>query len=42
MGEAGHAGGEAGDLYVTVRIRSLLLQKAKDLIAAVRSSMKSG
>lgn len=42
MGEAGRAGGETGDLYVTVRIRSLLTQKAKDLIAAIRSSMKSG
>jgi len=37
MGESGRAGGEAGDLYVTVRIRNPLIQKAKDLIAAIRS-----
>lgn len=42
MGEAGRAGGEAGDLYVTVHIRSLLRQKAKDLIAAIRSFMRLG
>jgi len=41
MGEPGRAGGEAGDLYVTVRIRNPLIQKAKDLIAAIRSSMRS-
>jgi len=42
MGEAGRAGGEAGDLYVTVRIRNLLIQKAKDLIDAIQSSVRSG
>jgi len=42
MGETGHAGGEAGDLYVTVHIRSRLMQKAKDLIASIRSLMRSG
>ncbi len=41
MGEAGRAGGEAGDLYVTVRIRNPLIQKAKDLVSAIRSSMRS-
>jgi len=40
MGETGHAGGESGDFYVTVRIRNLLIQKAKDFIASIRSSMK--
>jgi DnaJ-class molecular chaperone len=39
MGEGGRAGGESGDLYVTVHIRSSLIQKAKDLIAAARSSI---
>jgi len=42
MGETGRSGGVAGDLYVTVHIRSLLKQKAKDLIAMIRSFMKSG
>ena len=42
MGEAGRAGGEAGDLYVTINIRNLLIQKAKDLITAIRSSVRSG
>ncbi|MEE9912067.1 MAG: DnaJ domain-containing protein [Deltaproteobacteria bacterium] len=42
MGEPGRGGGEAGDLYVTVRIRNLLLQKAKDLLAAMKSIGKSG
>lgn len=42
MGESGRAGGEAGDLYLTVQIRSLLIQKAKDLIAKIWSFMKSG
>jgi DnaJ-class molecular chaperone len=41
MGETGRSGGEAGDLYVTVRIRNPLIQKAKDLIAAVRSFIPS-
>jgi DnaJ-class molecular chaperone len=42
MGKAGRAGGEAGDLYLRVKIRSPLLQKVKDLIAAIRSFMRSG
>lgn len=40
MGEPGRAGGEAGDLYVTVHIRSSLIRKAKDLIAAVGSFLR--
>lgn len=40
MGEPGRGGGEAGDLYLTVNIRSSLLQKAKDIIDAIRSSIK--
>jgi len=42
MGETGHAGGAAGDLYVTVHIRSSLIQKAKDLFATIGSALKSG
>jgi DnaJ-class molecular chaperone len=42
MGEPGSGGGEAGELYLTVNIRSPLVQKAKDFIAAIRSSVKSG
>ena len=42
MGEAGRASGEAGDLYVTVQIRNLVIQKAIDLIAAIRSSLRPG
>jgi len=41
MGTAGRAGGDAGDLYLTVQIRSPLMQKAKDLITAIRSFMRS-
>jgi len=40
MGEPGHAGGEAGDLYIKVGIRNPLMQKAKDFIGAVKSSIK--
>lgn len=40
MGEVGRAGGEAGDLYVTVQVRNPLIQKAKDIIAAIRSSAR--
>jgi len=39
MGETGRAGGQAGDLYVTIQIRNPLIQKARDLIAAIRSSI---
>lgn len=35
MGAPGRGGGEAGDLYVTVHIRSPLIQKAKDFIATI-------
>ena len=42
MGENGYAGGEAGDLYVTVHIRSLLKQKAKDLITVIKSFIGTG
>jgi len=41
LGTVGRAGGEAGDLYLKVQIRSPLLQKAKNLIAAIRSFMRS-
>ncbi|MBW1779855.1 MAG: J domain-containing protein [Deltaproteobacteria bacterium] len=41
MGEPGRAGGEAGDLYVTIRIRSALIQKIKDIIAYIRSAITS-
>ncbi len=41
MGEGGRAGGEAGDLYVTIHIRSYLLQKASELFARVRSFLRS-
>jgi curved DNA-binding protein len=40
MGDAGCGGGEAGDLYLTVNIRNPLIQKAKDVIDAIRLSMK--
>lgn len=42
MGEHCRAGGDAGDLYVTVFIRSILIQKAKDLIVRIRSFLRSG
>jgi DnaJ-class molecular chaperone len=41
MGGAGRGGGPAGDLYVTVRTRNPLFQKAKDLISGIRSSLPS-
>jgi DnaJ-class molecular chaperone len=41
MGAPGRGGGEAGDLYITVHIRNPLLQKAKDLIAAIGSFIGS-
>lgn len=40
MGEAGRGSGEAGDLYLTVNIRDPLIQKAKDVIDAIRSFIK--
>lgn len=40
MGESGRAGGEAGELYLTVSIRAPLMQKAKDLIASIKSSIR--
>jgi DnaJ-class molecular chaperone len=42
MGEDGRGGGEAGDLFLTVYIRNSLVQKAKDLITTIRSSMRLG
>jgi DnaJ-class molecular chaperone len=41
MGETGRAGGQAGDLYVTIRIRNPLIQRLKDLIAGIRSWISS-
>jgi len=41
MGEAGRAGGEAGDLYITIRVRSGLIKKAENLITAIKSMVKS-
>ncbi|SEM22582.1 curved DNA-binding protein [Syntrophus gentianae] len=41
MGEGGRAGGEAGDLYVTVHVRNVLLQKASELFARIRSFLRS-
>ncbi len=40
MGEPGQAGAEAGDLYLTVNVRSTFTQKAKNIIDAIRSSIK--
>jgi len=40
MGGAGRAGGEAGDLYLNVRIRNLLIQKVKDFITTLWSLVK--
>lgn len=37
MGDPGRGGAEAGELYLTVNIRSPLIQKAKDFAAAIRS-----
>ena len=34
MGEGGRAGGEAGDLYLTIHIQATLIQKVKNLISA--------
>jgi len=42
MGETGRAGGAAGDLYVTIHIRSSLIQKVKELFTALRSALKPG
>jgi len=41
MGETGQGGGEAGDLHVTIQIRNPLVQKLKDLIAVIWSSIKT-
>lgn len=40
MGEPGRGGGEAGELYLTVNIRRSLIQKAKDVITAIRFSFR--
>jgi DnaJ-class molecular chaperone len=42
MGEAGRAGGEAGDLYVTVRIRNRLIQRINDFFAKVMAFLRPG
>lgn len=42
MGEPGQAGGEAGDLYVRVQVRSPLLQKLKDAFGSIWHSFRSG
>jgi len=40
MGTPGRGGGEAGDLYLKINIRSSLMQKAKDFIATVKNSIR--
>lgn len=40
MGEPGRAGGEAGDLYLKVQVENSIIAKAKDFIAAIRSSLR--
>ena len=40
MGEKGKGGGEPGDLYIEVRVRNPLLQKMRDLVKALWSSMR--
>ena len=40
MGEPGRAGGEAGELYLTVNVRSPFIQKAKDIIISLRSFIR--
>jgi DnaJ-class molecular chaperone len=41
MGKAGLAGGKAGDLYITVRIKSSPIQKVKDFFPDLLSLIKS-
>jgi DnaJ-class molecular chaperone len=36
MGQEGKGGGKAGDLYLKVRIRKLLLKSVKDFMAKFR------
>jgi len=40
MGENGKGGGESGDLYIEVRMRNPLLQKMRELVMALWSSMR--
>jgi DnaJ-class molecular chaperone len=40
MGEPGLNGGPAGDLYVVIRTRTSLEQKAKSFLNAIRSVIK--
>jgi len=40
MGEKGKGGGEAGDLYIEVRVRNPLLQKLREFVGALWSSMR--
>ncbi len=42
MGEPGRAGGEAGDLYVTVRIGNRLLWMMKNFLTRIRSALRLG
>jgi len=42
MGEPGRAGGEAGDLYVTVRIGNRVLWMMKNFLARIRSALRLG
>lgn len=40
MGEPGRGGGEAGELYLTVNIKSSMMQKVKNFILAIRSAVR--
>ncbi len=40
MGEKGKGGGEPGDLYIEVRVRNPLLQKLREFVGALWSSMR--
>lgn len=40
MGEKGKGGGEPGDLYIEVRVRNPLLQKVRDIVKGLWSSMR--
>ncbi len=42
MGASGRGGGESGDIYLKIHIRTSLIRKAKDFIAVLRSSGKPG
>ena len=40
MGEKGKGGGDPGDLYIEVRVRNPLLQKVRELVKALWSSIR--